>query len=145
MNILFKVKTPIFLALSLVFSSQTYAAEADKKVSKDEAPSINKQVEVISIFGSHNQLETATGSAIVIGEASLDLYEFDDIHRVLQSVPGVYIREEDGYGLRPNIGLRGATSERIIGPSLSAGRRADPFHHDGRRPVLRAGSFGVGI
>ena len=78
----------------------------------DDKSSINKQVEVISIFGSHNQLETATGSAVVIGEAALDLFEFDDIHRVLQSVPGVYVREEDGYGLRPNIGLRGATSER---------------------------------
>ena len=73
---------------------------------------VNKQVEVISIFGRHNQLETTTGSAVVIGEAALDLFEFDDIHRVLQSVPGVYVREEDGYGLRPNIGLRGATSER---------------------------------
>ncbi len=72
----------------------------------------NKQVEVISIFGQRNELETAIGSAFVLSEAQLALNEFDDIHRVLQSVPGVYIREEDGYGLRPNIGLRGATSER---------------------------------
>ena len=105
-------KTPLFLALSLIFSGQIYAAEIGDTVVNDKPNTVNKQVEVISIFGGHNSLETATGSAIVIGEASLDLYEFDDIHRVLQSVPGVYIREEDGYGLRPNIGLRGATSER---------------------------------
>ncbi|MFT2092022.1 TonB-dependent receptor family protein [Paraglaciecola sp. 2405UD69-4] len=68
--------------------------------------------EVIQIFGQKNALETATGSGFVVDEAALEQFEFDDIHRVLQSVPGVYIREEDGYGLRPNIGLRGATSER---------------------------------
>jgi len=120
--------TKIILALILTLSTQaSFAAEdsaaknsvqsnvtspEQSNINGDETPSINKQVEVISIFGSHNQLETATGSAVVIGEAELDLFEFDDIHRVLQSVPGVYVREEDGYGLRPNIGLRGATSER---------------------------------
>lgn len=90
--------------------NQNLLIEAKQSVASNKT--VDKKIEVISIFGSHNQLETATGSAIVIGEAELDLFEFDDIHRVLQSVPGVYIREEDGYGLRPNIGLRGATSER---------------------------------
>ena len=113
-------KSPVALALTLAFtltlaSQPSFAAEetstsGDEKLSASS--SISKQVEVISIFGSHNQLETATGSAVVIGAAQLELFEFDDIHRVLQGVPGVYIREEDGYGLRPNIGLRGATSER---------------------------------
>lgn len=69
-------------------------------------------IEVIQIFGEKNPLKIATGSGHVISEEALEQFEFDDIHRVLQSVPGVYIREEDGYGLRPNIGLRGATSER---------------------------------
>jgi Fe(3+) dicitrate transport protein len=71
-----------------------------------------KSIEVIQIFGKKNSLKTATGSGHVLTEEALEQFEFDDIHRVLQSVPGVYIREEDGYGLRPNIGLRGATSER---------------------------------
>lgn len=105
-------KAPIALAIALAFSSHSSVAAKDSNTSSDEQSVVNKQVEVISIFGSHNQLQTATGSAVVIGEAELDLFEFDDIHRVLQSVPGVYVREEDGYGLRPNIGLRGATSER---------------------------------
>lgn len=72
----------------------------------------NKIADVIQIFGNKQALETSTGSGFVLNEAVLEQFEFDDIHRVLQSVPGVYIREEDGYGLRPNIGLRGATSER---------------------------------
>ena len=111
MNRISLTKKPLALALSLALATQaSYAQEEGRANQKSQEN--NKQIEVISIFGSHNQLETATGSAVVIGAESLDLYEFDDIHRVLQSVPGVYIREEDGYGLRPNSGLRGATSER---------------------------------
>ncbi|MEW6430735.1 MAG: TonB-dependent receptor [Myxococcota bacterium] len=52
------------------------------------------------------------GSAQVIGREELERREANDIHRVLQSVPGVYVREEDGFGLRPNIGLRGVNADR---------------------------------
>jgi Fe(3+) dicitrate transport protein len=52
------------------------------------------------------------GSAQVIGREELERQEANDLHRVLQGVPGVYVREEDGFGLRPNIGLRGANGDR---------------------------------
>jgi Fe(3+) dicitrate transport protein len=85
------------------------SASAQNDVDKNGQNNIE---DVIQIFGNKQALETATGSGFVLNKAALEQFEFDDIHRVLQSVPGVYIREEDGYGLRPNIGLRGATSER---------------------------------
>jgi Fe(3+) dicitrate transport protein len=34
------------------------------------------------------------------------------MQRVLRQVPGVYVVEEEGYGLRPNIGLRGSGTDR---------------------------------
>ena len=34
------------------------------------------------------------------------------MNQLVSLVPGVYVREEDGFGLRPNIGIRGATSDR---------------------------------
>lgn len=54
------------------------------------------------------------GSVSFIGEEALDeqQYGVDDIHRVLRQVPGVNIQEEEGYGLRPNIGFRGVPNER---------------------------------
>ncbi|MDB4253104.1 TonB-dependent receptor, partial [Gammaproteobacteria bacterium] len=35
-----------------------------------------------------------------------------DIHKILSAVPGVYVRTEDGYGLRPNISIRGTAPDR---------------------------------
>ena len=52
------------------------------------------------------------GSAHLIEEKVLEELAYDDPTSVLMLVPGVYLRQEDGYGLRPNIGLRGANSER---------------------------------
>ncbi|MGQ0503710.1 MAG: TonB-dependent receptor family protein, partial [Myxococcaceae bacterium] len=57
--------------------------------------------------------ETATsGSLLLIKEQKLTRFEHDDPVQVLISAPGVYARGEDGFGLRPNVGLRGANSDR---------------------------------
>lgn len=69
-------------------------------------------IEVISILGSANDRQRLTGSAYLVDEEFLNALEYDDAGRVLKLVPGVYIRDEDGFGLRPNIGLRGANSDR---------------------------------
>ena len=52
------------------------------------------------------------GAVSTVSSDVLDRAEHDDIHKVLGSVAGVYLRDEDGYGLRPNIGMRGAAAER---------------------------------
>jgi Fe(3+) dicitrate transport protein len=52
------------------------------------------------------------GSAYVINNKKLERTEYDDPLALLQTVPGVYVRTEDGVGLRPNIGLRGTNPNR---------------------------------
>ncbi|MFT5356402.1 MAG: Fe(3+) dicitrate transport protein [Polyangiales bacterium] len=51
------------------------------------------------------------GSVTHIGPEELETLEYDDPHSVLRG-SGVYVRNEDGFGLRPNIGLRGGNPER---------------------------------
>ena len=52
------------------------------------------------------------GSAQYVGPEQIRQHAYNDVGRVLAEVPGVNVVDEDGYGLRPNVGLRGTGSER---------------------------------
>jgi len=65
--------------------------------------------EQIVVIGERSQVP---GSGAVLDDVELDRFDQIDLNQVLAVVPGVYVREEDGYGLRPNIGIRGAAAER---------------------------------
>ncbi|MEM9696046.1 MAG: TonB-dependent receptor plug domain-containing protein [Myxococcota bacterium] len=66
----------------------------------------------VSVFGKARTTKRVAGSAHKVDEEELERREDDNAHRILARVPGVYVRGEDGYGLRPNIGLRGGNSDR---------------------------------
>ena len=66
----------------------------------------------IEIIGTKDRAQGLPGSGYVVDAEQMKTEAIDDINQALKTVPGIYIREEDGYGLRPNIGIRGATSER---------------------------------
>jgi Fe(3+) dicitrate transport protein len=64
------------------------------------------------IIGSKAKAAELPGSGTVLTQEDLDKFKYTDINRVLAEVPGIYLRSEEGYGLRPNIGIRGAAGER---------------------------------
>lgn len=70
------------------------------------------KLERMYITGGADDILRQPGSATLINDVALEKFEYTDIHRVLNAVPGVNLQEEDGYGLRPNIGLRGTSPER---------------------------------
>lgn len=57
-------------------------------------------------------LARTPGSAHVVRGSQLDRFKRDDPTSVVSTVPGVYVRGEDGFGLRPNIGIRGVNPDR---------------------------------
>ncbi|PAJ76153.1 TonB-dependent receptor [Pseudoalteromonas sp. NBT06-2] len=99
-------KTLLALSIAILFNPIVAIAE-------DTTDDVNnKSIEHMQILSHGDKLRTESGSATLLTELELEKHEYDDIHRILASVPGVNIREEDGFGLRPNIGFRGVTPER---------------------------------
>jgi Fe(3+) dicitrate transport protein len=70
------------------------------------------ELEEVTIIGSRDDARVLAGTGSVIDNGQMQIEVARDINQLLKTVPGIYIQEEDGYGLRPNIGIRGATSER---------------------------------
>lgn len=83
------------------------ADEADWQLSEEDLT-----MAPIDVVAAPLDLARVGGSAHRISEEELEVFEYNDVQKVLASVPGVYTRGEDGFGLRPNIGLRGVNSDR---------------------------------
>lgn len=69
-------------------------------------------LEEVTIVGDKRQSQLITGAAHFIGADDLEKFAYADIQRIAREVPGVSIQVEDGYGLRPNISIRGVATER---------------------------------
>ncbi len=68
------------------------------------------QLEPISIIGE--KARSIPGSGQYISSRKLAIINQPNINQVLRTIPGVNIRDEEGFGLRPNIGLRGTSVNR---------------------------------
>ena len=78
----------------------------------DDTPGTPQAIDTVTIIGKQADAADVPGSAHVIDSEELETYVNGDILRVLRTVPGVYIQEEEGFGLRPNIGIRGSGLDR---------------------------------
>lgn len=64
------------------------------------------------VTGAAEDAEKIGGSVSFITKEEIEKFSYTDINRTLRLVPGVQLQEEDGYGLRPNIGIRGSGNDR---------------------------------
>ncbi len=69
-------------------------------------------LEEITIVGHRDDVATVTGAATVVDAEKLGQFAYTDIQSIVRAIPGVSVQLEDGYGLRPNLSIRGTASER---------------------------------
>ena len=69
-------------------------------------------IEEVTIVGERVDESQVIGAAHHLGADRLAEMLHADIQRVVRDIPGVSVQVEDGYGLRPNISIRGVATER---------------------------------
>jgi Fe(3+) dicitrate transport protein len=65
-----------------------------------------------NVIGSKEDVPVLEGAGSVLETTDLKPFFHTDVNDILKEVPGVYLRGEEGYGLFPNISLRGVDSHR---------------------------------
>ena len=105
------------LSLSLLaFVGSATMLVAQQSISYAPLDSVQRLDEVIiranTILGNKYVAQNRTGASYYVSAEELEKFGYVDINRALRAVPGVNFYEEDGFGLRPNISLRGTSPQR---------------------------------
>ncbi|KAA9129576.1 TonB-dependent receptor [Marinihelvus fidelis] len=69
-------------------------------------------LEHITILGDAGDVNDVAGGASKVSHEDLERFQATDVVRAMRQVPGVSFQVEDGYGLHPNISIRGTAAER---------------------------------
>ncbi len=99
-----QITTELVLIVAGLLSVRSAGAQPVEEPSTEPGPDETETIEIIE--------RAPPGARAEVTKEALERDEYDDLHKVLGGTAGVYLRDEDGYGLRPNIGMRGAAADR---------------------------------
>lgn len=91
---------PLTIAILSAIASLSFAAEKEVVMPR------------VDIVGDSNNLKRVAGSADVIDAKTLTESHVFTVNEALRKVPGINARDEEGLGLRPNVGVRGLNPTR---------------------------------
>ena len=92
----------------IVFFAFFHPVFAQQSESNDSLQAV--QLKEVSIMGTSPY--KVVGSGALVNFAKIQKLNQPDINKVIQTIPGINVRDEEGFGLRPNIGLRGTPVNR---------------------------------
>ncbi len=98
-----KVHTHPLLLIPLLMGAHT--AKAQETTASSLPP--------MQVLGSQDAILQQVGSSAFLSREDIQIQNDFNVNRLLQRVPGVYVREEDGFGNFPNISLRGSDGTRM--------------------------------
>jgi len=102
-------RTPLSLALAVALAPLPGLAAPTPS---PEPVNAKRTLATIEVVGRLPAPETAEGSATTLDQSVLVSARALTVNEALRKVPGVTVRDEEGFGLRPNIGIRGSNPTR---------------------------------
>lgn len=135
---------PRRLWIAMLGAALASPAWGDDDAGAENAPAMLDRLVVVSESGGE---QTVGGAVHLLDAEILGRYDYTDVNRMMRQVPGVFLQEEDGHGLRPNIGIRGSGSDRssriavmedgvLIAPAPYAAPAAYYFPRAGRMHAI---------
>jgi Fe(3+) dicitrate transport protein len=89
--------------LPILMSEITHAADDD---------STALEMPVVEIIESDSSLKNMASSVNILTQEEIFKSHVFNVNEALRKVPGVNVRDEEGFGMRPNIGIRGMNPTR---------------------------------
>ena len=87
--------------------------EPDDQQDEEQDDEETLDVGEVEVIGERPaELESVPGAASVVDDEELDRRSPASANEVLRTLPGVHVRDEEGTGARPNIGIRGLDPSR---------------------------------
>jgi Fe(3+) dicitrate transport protein len=99
-------------AIALSTSLAVIPSMAAAAPSPVEPAAANPELEIVTVLGHKDETATLPGSHQVIDQQALKEFRVMTTSEALRKAAGLNVRDEEGFGLRPNIGLRGLNPTR---------------------------------
>ncbi|MFM7275485.1 MAG: TonB-dependent receptor family protein, partial [Gammaproteobacteria bacterium] len=105
---------PAVLAIALALCSVPALAQSADSARAVPArqSAADAELEIVTVLGRRAAVEAVPGSHAVLDARELAEAHVMSTSEALRKAPGVNVRDEEGFGLRPNIGLRGLNPTR---------------------------------
>ncbi len=99
-------KTPLLsiFVSQVILSAMVYTEPA----AADDGPALTE----IVVIGQAERLRDVAGAGDIVSAEAIDAARALTVNEAVRKVPGIFARDEEGFGLRPNFGVRGLNPTR---------------------------------